>query len=392
MADDVYIVSAVRTPHGKYGGSLKDVRLVDLGGLAGRAALDRAGVSPADIGELVLSNCRQAGNGPNPGRQVALKAGLPEPVPAQTVNMACASGLKALQLAAQSIVLGDGGLALAVAAESMSTMPYLAPYTLRWGGVRRGDVTLADGWTDGGTDPICGMTMGQTAEKVARVHGVSRADQDAWSARSHQRLAAAWDEGRMDGQVVEVAHEAGALARDETFRSGSTADKLSTLRPAFEDGGTVTAGNSSQMADGAAAVVLAGGRAAAERGLVRRARLVSVAAVGVDPTMMGVGPVAAIPLALAKAGLGVADVDLFEINEAFAAQIVQNVRALDLDEDRVNVNGGGIALGHPTGQSGLRVVVSLLHELERRDLRFGVASLCVGGGQGIAAVIERVAA
>ncbi|MGW5154745.1 thiolase family protein, partial [Nonomuraea wenchangensis] len=192
MADDVYIVSAVRTPHGKYGGSLKDVRLVDLGGLAGRAALDRAGVSPADIGELVLSNCRQAGNGPNPGRQVALKAGLPEPVPAQTVNMACASGLKALQLAAQSIVLGDGGLALAVAAESMSTMPYLAPYTLRWGGVRRGDVTLADGWTDGGTDPICGMTMGQTAEKVARVHGVSRADQDAWSARSHRRLSAAW--------------------------------------------------------------------------------------------------------------------------------------------------------------------------------------------------------
>ncbi|MEV4841325.1 thiolase family protein [Nonomuraea sp. NPDC049486] len=392
MADDVYIVSAVRTPHGRYGGSLKDVRLVELGGLAGRAALDRAGVSPDDIGEMVLSNCRQAGNGPNPGRQVAFKAGLPEPVPAQTVNMACASGLKALQLAAHPILLGESELTLAVAAESMSTMPYIAPYTLRWGGVRRGDILLADGWRDGGTDPICGMNMGQTAEKVAREYGVSRADQDAWSARSHQRLAAAWDEGILDGQIVEVAHEEGALSRDETFRQGSTAEKLSTLRPAFEDGGTVTAGNASQMADGAAAVVLAGGRAAAERGLTPRARLVSVAAVGVDPTMMGIGPTAAIPAALKKAGLSVGDIDLFEINEAFAAQIVQNVRALDLDEDRVNVNGGGIALGHPTGQSGLRVVVSLLHELERRDARFGVASLCVGGGQGIAAVIERVAA
>ncbi|MFG1948519.1 thiolase family protein [Nonomuraea sp. NPDC048826] len=390
MADDVYIVSAVRTPHGRYGGSLQDVRLVDLGGLAGRAALERAGVPPADVGELVLSTCRQAGNGPNPGRQVALKAGLPEPVPAQTVNMACASGLKALQLAAHPILLGDSELTLAVAAESMSTMPYLAPYTLRWGGVRRGDILLADGWKDGGTDPICGMNMGQTAEKVAREYGVTRADQDAWSARSHRRLAEAWERGRLDGQIVEVAHEAGSLAKDETFRPGSTAEKLSTLRPAFEDGGTVTAGNSSQMADGAAAVVLAGGRAAAERGLARRARLVSVAAVGVDPTMMGIGPAAAIPLALKKAGLSVADIDLFEINEAFAAQIVQNVRVLDLDEDRVNVNGGGIALGHPTGQSGLRVVVSLLHELERRDARFGVASLCVGGGQGIAAVIERV--
>ncbi|MFC5815727.1 thiolase family protein [Nonomuraea harbinensis] len=392
MTDDVYIVSAVRTPHGRYGGSLKDVRLVELGGLAGRAALDRAGVSPDDIGEMVLSNCRQAGNGPNPGRQVAFKAGLPEPVPAQTVNMACASGLKALQLAAHPILLGESELTLAVAAESMSTMPYIAPYTLRWGGVRRGDILLADGWRDGGTDPICGMNMGQTAEKVAREYGVSRADQDAWSVRSHQRLAAAWDEGILDGQIVEVAHEEGSLSRDETFRQGSTAEKLSTLRPAFEDGGTVTAGNASQMADGAAAVVLAGGRAAAERGLTPRARLVSVAAVGVDPTMMGIGPTAAIPAALKKAGLSVGDIDLFEINEAFAAQIVQNVRALDLDEDRVNVNGGGIALGHPTGQSGLRVVVSLLHELERRDARFGVASLCVGGGQGIAAVIERVAA
>jgi acetyl-CoA acetyltransferase family protein len=389
---DVYIVSAVRTPHGRYGGTLRDVRLVDLGGIAGRAALDRAGVTGADIGEVVLSNCRQAGNGPNPGRQVAFKAGVPEPVPAQTVNMACASGLKAIQLAAAPILLGDCEITLAVAAESMSTMPFIAPHTLRWGGSRRGDIVLADGWRDGGTDPICGMNMGQTAEKLAREFGVGRAEQDAWAVRSHRRLATAWEQGRFDGQIVEVRHEAGELAKDETYRPDTSLEKLAALRPAFEDGGTVTAGNASQMADGAAAAVLAGGRAVAERGLTPLGRLVSVAAVGVDPSMMGVGPTAAIPAALAKAGLSVADIDLFEINEAFAAQIVQNVRVLGLDEEKVNVNGGGIALGHPTGQSGLRIVAGLLHELHRRDGRFGVASLCVGGGQGIAAVFERTAA
>ena len=390
MTEDVFIVGAARTPHGRYGGSLKDVRVVDLGGIAGKAALERSGVSAADLGEVVVSNCRQAGNGPNPGRQVAFKAGVPEPVPAQTINMACASGLKAIQLAAQSIIISDSDVTLAIAAESMSTMPYIAPYTLRWGGVRRGDITLSDGWKDGGTDPICGMNMGETAEKVSREFGVERAAQDAWSARSHQRLSAAWEQGLLDSQIVAVEHETGSLKQDETFRADSTVEKLSTLRPSFESDGTVTAGNSSQMADGAASVVLANRRSIDDRGLTARARLVSFAAVGVDPTMMGIGPTEAIPLALQRAGLSVADIDLFEINEAFAAQIVQNVRELGLDEDRVNVNGGGIALGHPTGQSGIRIVVSLLHELERRDARFGVASLCVGGGQGIAAVIERV--
>ncbi len=390
MTDDVFIVGAARTPHGRYGGSLKDVRVVDLGGIAGAAALERSGVAAADLGEVVVANCRQAGNGPNPGRQVAFKAGVPEPVPAQTINMACASGLKAIQLAAQSIVLGDSDVSLAIAAESMSTMPYIAPYTLRWGGVRRGDILLADGWKDGGTDPICGMNMGETAEKVSREFGIDRGAQDAWAARSHQRLAAAWERGLFDSQIVEVHHEAGSLSKDETFRTDSTIEKLSTLRPAFESDGTVTAGNSAQMADGAASVVLANRRGVEEKGLSARARLVSFAAIGVDPTMMGIGPTAAIPLALKRAGLSVDDIDLFEINEAFAAQIVQNVRWLSLNEDKVNVNGGGIALGHPTGQSGTRIVVSLLHELERRDAKFGVVSLCVGGGQGIAAVIERV--
>ncbi|MEU8367375.1 thiolase family protein [Micromonospora tulbaghiae] len=386
MDRQAFLVGAVRTPHGRYGGALRDVRVVRLGGLAGAEALARAGVPAEAVDETVVANCRQAGNGPNPGRQISLAAGVPVPAPAQTINMACASGLKAVQLAHRSVRSGEADVALAVAAESMSTMPYLAPYTLRWDGVRRGDVLLQDGWRDGGTDPICGMSMGETAEKVAREFGVSRADQDAWSARSHQRLARAWESGATAQEVLPLDE----LDRDETVRPDTTPERLARLRPSFTGDGTVTAGNASQMADGAAAVVVASGEAVRRHGLTPLGRIVGFAAVGVDPTMMGVGPAEAIPLALRRAGLTVGDVDLFEINEAFAAQIVQNVRALGLDEERVNVNGGGIALGHPTGQSGARLVVSLLHELARRDGRYGVASLCVGGGQGIAAVIERV--
>ncbi|MCO1613395.1 thiolase family protein [Micromonospora sp. CPM1] len=386
MDRQAFLVGAVRTPHGRYGGALRDVRVVRLGGLAGAEALARAGVPAEAVDETVVANCRQAGNGPNPGRQISLAAGVPVPAPAQTINMACASGLKAVQLAHRSVRSGEADVALAVAAESMSTMPYLAPYTLRWDGVRRGDVLLQDGWRDGGTDPICGMSMGETAEKVAREFGVSRADQDAWSARSHQRLARAWESGAMAQEVLPLDE----LDRDETVRPDTTPERLARLRPSFTGDGTVTAGNASQMADGAAAVVVASGEAVRRHGLTPLGRIVGFAAVGVDPTMMGVGPAEAIPLALRRAGLTIGDVDLFEINEAFAAQILQNVRALGLDEERVNVNGGGIALGHPTGQSGARLVVSLLHELARRDGRYGVASLCVGGGQGIAAVIERM--
>lgn len=390
MTREVFIVGGIRTPHGRYGGSLRDVRLVELGGLAGAAALDRAGVPAEAVQETVVSNCRQAGNGPNPGRQISLRAGIPQHVPAQTLNMACASGLKAVQLAHQSVMMGDSEVALVIAAESMSTMPYIGSYTLRWEGVRRGDITFVDGWRDGGTDPICGMNMGQTAEKISHEYDVSRDAQDAWSARSHERVAQAWADGKFAEEVVPVAVDNGTLERDETFRTDSSVERLARLKPAFQEGGTVTAGNSSQMTDGAASVICASAEAVAQHGLRPLARLVSFAAIGVDPTMMGIGPTAAIPLALKKAGLEVSDIDLFEINEAFAAQIVQNVRQLGLDEERVNVNGGGIALGHPTGQSGTRIVVSLMHELARRGARYGIASLCVGGGQGVAAVIERV--
>jgi acetyl-CoA acetyltransferase family protein len=387
MTREAFIVGATRTPHGRYGGTLRDVRVVDLGGFAGAAALARSGVPADAVEETIVSNCRQAGNGPNPGRQMSLKAGVPEHVPAQTINMACASGLKAVQLAWQAIGAGADAV-LVVAAESMSTMPYIASSSLRWEGVRRGDILLEDGWKDGGTDPICGMNMGQTAEKVAKVFDIDRSAQDAWALRSHARVARAWEEGRFTDEVTPVELGGVSLSRDETFRTDATAERLSGLRPAFVADGTVTAGNASQMADGAAAMLVVSADAVERHGLVPQARIRSFSAVGVDPTMMGIGPTAAIPIALERAGMTAADIGLFEINEAFAAQIVQNVRVLDLPEDRVNVNGGGIALGHPTGQSGSRIVVTLVHELARRGERYGVASLCVGGGQGVAAVIE----
>jgi acetyl-CoA C-acetyltransferase len=392
MADHVFLLGAVRTPHGRYGGSLRDIPVVQLGAIAAAAALDRAGLPADAVDELIASNCRQAGNGPNPGRQMALRAGLPERVPAQTINMACASGLKAVQLAHQAVEGGQADVVVVVAAESMSRMPYIAAPELRWSGHRRGDIVLHDGWQDGGTDPVCGLTMGETAERLAERYGIDRDAQDAWAERSQQRLAHAWEAGRFDGEVVDVTLDDGSrFERDETYRATDRA-RLAALKPAFAREGTVTAGNASQMADGAAAVVVASGAAVRRHGLMPLGRLRSFAAVGVDPTVMGIGPTAAIPRALAAAQVAAPDVALYEINEAFAAQIVQNVRALDLPEERVNVNGGGIALGHPTGQSGCRLVVSLLGELARRDEALGVASLCVGGGQGVAAVVERVAA
>ena len=386
----MFLVGGVRTPHGRYGGSLKDVPVVELGALAARAALERAGVPADAVEQAVVSNCRQAGNGPNPGRQITIRAGIPEHVPAMTINMACASGLKAVQLAHDAVTAG-AGVAVAVAAESMSRMPYLGSHELRWGGVKRGDVVLHDGWRDGGTAPICGLNRGQTAEKVAAEFAIERAAQDAWSARSHDRVAAAWRAGRFDAQVVPVPlPDGGVLERDETYREAGDLDKLASLKPSYQDGGTVTAGNSRQRADGAAAIGVASGDAVAEHGLTARARLRSFAAVGVDPTMMGIGPTRAIPRALDAAGMTLGDVELIEINEAFAAQIVQNVRTLGLDEERVNVNGGGIALGHPIGASGARIVVSLLHALAARGLKRGVATLCMGGGNGLALGVERV--
>ena len=293
---EVFLLGGVRTPHGRYGGSLRDVPVVELGALAARASIERAGVPASAVDEVVVSNCRQAGNGPNPGRQMALRAGVPEPVPALTINMACASGLKAIQLAHRSVAAGEAEIALAIAAESMSRMPYLASSELRWGGVKRGDIVLRDGWQDGGTDPICDMNMGQTAEKVAATFGIEREAQDAWSARSHDRVAAAWREGRFDAQIVRVPlADAEWLERDETFREASDPAKLGdaeALLPGRRDGhrGQLEPDGRRRRRDRRR-----GGAAIRAHGLKPRARLRSFAAVGVDPTMMGIGPTEAIP-------------------------------------------------------------------------------------------------
>jgi len=382
-----WLLGPARTPQGRFGGTLRAVPMVELALAAGTAALERSGVPSGAVDELVLSCRHQAGNGPNPGRTVALRLGLPERVPAHTVNMACASGLKAVALAAQSVALGEAQVVLVVAADSMSTMPYYGPSSLRWEGLRGKDVTLVDGWRDG-TDPVSGLTMGLTAENVAARYNVSRPAQDQWSLRSHQRAQAAWESGAFDDQVVPVEFEGVRLERDETIRPDSTLERLAALRPAFLEGGSVTAGNASQMGDGAAAVVVASAAAVERYGLAPAGKLLSFAAVGVDPVVMGIGPAAAIPLALERAGVEQASVDLYEINEAFAAQVVQNVEALGLDPDRVNVNGGAIALSHPTGQTGCRLVVGALSELARRGASRAVVSLCVGGGQGVAAVVD----
>ena len=384
-----YLLGPVRTPQGRFGGTLRSVPMVELALPVGRAALERSGVPIEAVDELILSCRHQAGNGPNPGRTVALRLGLEEQTPAHTVNMACASGLKALALARQSIALGDAEVVLVVAADSMSTMPFYGPSSLRWEGLRSKDVTFVDGWRDG-TDPVSGLSMGLTAENVAARYGITREVQDEWALQSHQRASAAWDQGHFDGQVVPIRYGDSVLRRDETIRSDTTLEKLAALRCAFDDEGTVTAGNASQMGDGAASIVVASSEAVARYDLAPMGRLASFSAIGVDPTIMGIGPTVAIPQALERAHVQPHEVSIYEINEAFGAQIVQNVRALDLDPERVNPNGGALALAHPTGQTGCRLVVAALHELNRRQASTAVVSLCVGGGQGVAAVVERV--
>lgn len=386
-----WVIDGLRTPHGRYGGSLRDVPMADLAVLTAQSLLARVGVDPAVVDELVLSCRHQAGNGPNPARTIAVRSGLAVTTPAHTVNMACASGLKAVWAAHQAIAAGDAEVVLVVAADSMSTMPYYGSYKLRWEGAKPRDITLIDGWRDG-EDPLSGLPMGLTAENVAAAYDISREAQDEWAARSQQRAETAWKNGAFDGEVIAVEHDAGELAQDETVRAGTTVEKLARLRPAFQADGTVTAGNASQMGDASACLLLASDAAATRLGLTPRAAVRAVAAVGVDPSHMGIGPVDAIPKALARAGVALRDVDLFEINEAFGAQIVQNVRALGLDEERVNRNGGGIALGHPTGETGGRLVATLLRQLEELGARYAVASMCVGGGQGAAAVLERATA
>jgi acetyl-CoA C-acetyltransferase len=390
---DAVILSAVRTPIGAFGGGLAGVEAVELGATVIREAVRRADVDGETVDEVLMGNILSAGAGQGPARQAALRAGLPERVSATSVNQLCASGLRAVALAAQAVRAGDADVLVAGGMESMSR----APHVLRGArdGMRLGDAKLEDTLLlDGLVCGITGVHMGDTAENLAVDFEVTREDQDALAVESQRRAAAAIAAGRFRDEIVGVEAPAGRgrttlVEADEHPRPDVTLERLAGMRPAFRKDGTVTAGNASGINDGAAACVIASREWAREAGRTPRAVIRGYATTGVAPRVMGLGPVEAVPKALARAGVELADIDLIEVNEAFAAQSLAVMRLLQLDDQRVNVNGGAIALGHPVGASGARVLVTLLHEMERRDARLGLAALCVGGGQGIAMIIER---
>jgi acetyl-CoA C-acetyltransferase len=390
---EALLLAAARTPVGKYLGALADVPAVGLGATAVAEAMRRARVPAERVEEVILGNVIQAGLGQNPARQAALKAGLPDTIAAVTVNKVCGSGLKAVMLAAQAIRAGDAELVVAGGMESMSRAPYLlfgARTGWRFGDQKAVDAMLHDGlWC-----AFEGWHMGEAAEHIAAKCGVGRADQDRFSAQSQQRCAAAWSAGAFDAEVVPVTVGSGpkakTVSRDEGLRPETTAEALAKLKPAFREGGTVTAGNSSMLSDGAAAVVVGSSRAAERLGVQPMARVVAYGTSGVHPKDIFIAPVLAVRQVLDKAGLKASDIDLYELNEAFAAQMLACGKELGLDESKVNVQGGAIALGHPIGASGARVLVTLLYALQKRGLRRGLASLCLGGGNAVAMIVERV--
>jgi acetyl-CoA C-acetyltransferase len=386
------ILAACRTPIGSFGGVLKDLSAVDLGAVVVREAVARARVSPAEVGDVVLGCVLQAGAGMNVARHAALKAGLPVEVPGETVNRVCGSGLQAVVHAVEAIHMGYVDTLVAGGTESMSNAPYLlkgARWGYRMGNVEAIDSMLSEGLTCATSD----CHMGVTAEEVASRFAISREDQDSFAAESQRRAGRALGDGSFKAEIVpvDVPRKKGAALRvevDEYPRPGTTAETLATLKPAFKKGGTVTAGNASGINDGAAALVVTTGDKARKVGQAPLARILSYASTGVDPTVMGIGPVSAIRKALERARLRADEIDLFELNEAFAAQSLVVVRELGLDPIKVNVNGGAIALGHPIGASGARILTTLVYALKARRLRYGVASLCIGGGMGIAMAIE----
>ena len=394
MTNEVVIAGAVRTPIGTFGGSFAETPATELGAVALREALARAGVQPDQVDEVIMGNVLSAGLGMNPARQAAIAAGIPDNVPATSINKVCGSGLKAVALATQAIILGDADIVLAGGMEGMSSAPYLLPkarYGYKMGHGEVIDHMIKDGlWC-----ALSDCHMGNTAENIALEREISRGDQDEFSVQSQQKAAAAWDNGRFADEIVpvEVKQRKGTVTvdRDEHFRPDTTIEGLSKLRPAFAGDGSVTAGNASGINDGAAAVVVMSRKKAEELGVKPMGTVRSYASAGVPPRIMGIGPVPATQKVLAKSGLSLDEIDLIEANEAFAAQSLAVGRELGWDWERVNVNGGAIALGHPIGASGTRILVTLLHEMKRRDAKRGLATLCIGGGQGIAMVVENPA-
>ncbi len=392
----VFVLSAARTPIGKFGGSFASLSAADLGEAAARAALERSGLPPAAIGETVFGHARQAGGGPNTARQVSHRAGVPDSVPAYTVNKACASSLKAITLGALSIAAGENEAVLVGGTECMSATPYLLPRA-RFG-YRMGNAEIVDGmYRDGFLCPLCGQLMGETAENLVREYGILRAEQDAYAAESQRRAAEASGSGRFADEItpVTVAGKKGptVVEKDEHLRPDTTAETLGKLPPVFDpQSGTVHAGNSSGITDGAAALVLGSEKEVERAGVEPLARVLAWSSAGVEPARMGIGPVPALRRLFEKEKLKLSDVDLVELNEAFAAQVIACARELPLDLARVNVNGGAIALGHPIGATGARITTTLLHEMKRRGSKRGIATLCVSGGLGMAVLFERESA
>jgi acetyl-CoA C-acetyltransferase len=391
--EDIVIVSAVRTPVGKFQGALSPLTAPQLGAIVVREVVRRAGLEPAQIDECIMGNVLPAGLGQNPARQAALFGGLPYEVAALTINKVCGSGLKAVALAAQAIQTGNAEIVVAGGMESMTNAPYLLPQARQ--GYRLGNGTLIDSVVnDGLWDHYNDYHMGITAESVAEKHSITRERQDQFAMESHRRAAAAWKEGRFDTEVVPVEIPARkgpptVLKEDESIRPDVSLESLAGLRPAFKKDGTVTAGNAPGLNDAAAAVVVMSANKAASLGLRPMARIRAQAASGVDPKWVMLAPVTGVQKVLAKAGWSLADVDLFELNEAFAVQALGVTRELGIGLENVNVNGGAVAIGHPIGASGARVLVTLLHEMIRRDVHRGVAALCLGGGNSVAMAVER---
>jgi len=389
---DIVIAAAARTPVGSFNGGLSSLPAHELGAIVIRAVLERAGVAADEVDEVILGQVLQAGAGQGPARQAAVKAGVPIESPAWSLNQLCGSGLRAVALAYQQIAQGDADIVVAGGQESMSQAPHAQ--NLRTG-QKMGDLSLIDTMIkDGLWDAFHGYHMGQTAENIASRWQITREDQDRFALGSQTRAEGAQKDGRFDEEIVPVVIKGRkgdvTVGKDEYIRPGTTYEALSGLRPAFDKQGSVTAGNASGLNDGAAALVVMTAEAAAKRGLTPLARIASWANAGVAPEIMGTGPIPASRKALAKAGWSVGDLDLVESNEAFAAQSLCVLRELGLDPDKVNVNGGAIAIGHPIGASGARILTTLLHEMKRRDAKKGLATLCVGGGMGVALCVERV--
>ena len=394
MAEQIVLAAPVRTPIGTFLGSLKSVSAPELGAIVLKEAINRAQLPVDQIDEVIMGNVLQAGTGQNPARQAAIQAGIPEYVSAMTINKVCGSGLKSVQLAAQAIQTGDAEVVMAGGMENMSQAPYLSKTARE--GLHMGDHQLIDSMIhDGLTCAIHDIHMGVTAENIAQKYELTREELDQFAAASHQKSATAIENGRFTDEIVPVSvpqrkGDPLLVSTDEHVRPGTTPEKLAKLRPAFKKEGAVTAGNSSGINDGAAAIIVMTESKAKELGIIPFAKVVSSGSAGVDPQIMGIGPVPATQKALKKANMTIDEIDLIEANEAFASQSLAVQKELQFDPDRLNVNGGAVSLGHPIGASGARILVTLLHEMHRRESTYGLATLCIGGGQGVATIVERV--